>query len=69
MDLQKHFNRMCLGITGSPSKKKVLIDRLYSFEAALKKHWYKKLLVKLCNIKDGEMSLDDYINNIKEKVK
>lgn len=67
MDTKKEFDKISKGITSSSSKRKVLFERLERFVETLKKSWYKKLLVKLERIKNNELSLDDYIEEVRLK--
>jgi len=64
----KEFNRIGKGITSSPSKNRVLHERLEYFTQKLKKHWYKKLLNKLISINDGDVSIGDYIVEVEKKI-
>jgi hypothetical protein len=68
MNIEKEHNRISQGITSSSEKKKVLFFRLSEFELKLKKYWYSNLLNKLEDIKNGNTSIDSYIDNIKGKL-
>lgn len=68
MNFIKEFNRIGRGITSSPSKNKVLHERLEYFTDKLRKAWYKKLLVKLSSVSKGDISLSDYIKEVEEKI-
>jgi len=68
MDLSKEYNKISKNITSSSSKRKILFERLEAFTDNLKKNWYKKLLNKLNSINDNEMSLEQYISEIEEKI-
>jgi len=69
MNLEKEYNRIGQGITSSPSKKNVLKTRLEYFMNKLKKQWYGKLILKLNDIKSGELDLSDYIEEVNLKIK
>lgn len=68
MDLSKEYNKISKNITSSSSKRKILFERLEMFVTTLKRAWYKKLLNKLNLIKNNEMSLEEYISEIEEKI-
>ena len=68
MDILKEFTRIGRGITSSPSKGRVLKERLDSFTVKLKRSWYKKLLNKLISIDKGDISLADYIKEVESKI-
>jgi hypothetical protein len=68
MNLQKDLDRLVQGVTSSPSKKKVIKQRIEDLLKKVKKYWYSQLLVKLKKIKDDELSLDDYIKEVEEKI-
>lgn len=69
MDFQKEYKKITQGVTTSSLKKSVLNTRIEAFVIKLKKSWYKKLFNKLELIKKGELNLDDYVNEINNKVK
>lgn len=68
MNIEKEQGKIAQGITSSSEKRKVLITRLEEFEKRLKKHWYTKLLNKLESVKNGDVNIDDYINEVKNKI-
>ena len=68
MDLNKEYKRIGQGITSSSSKRKVLHERLDVFVKSIKKYWYKKLILKLESIKNNEISIEDYVEEVNQKI-
>lgn len=64
----KDLEKVAKGITSSKAKKDVLISRMNSIVDAMKKQWYKQLLVKLEQVKDGSIDIDSYIEEVTQKV-